>query len=343
MKLLRGLTSPFHDETLTSWLYRLSLKRRLVLEDRDLLLARPKMGWSGANAIIEDLDFDFSSTYFKRACASLTLSECLVRCFFRSGSIVPVSSGSRIQFCSRCLRDDIASGQMPGWRKSWCARDAVVCAWHGVDLSYLQESPTFHKGWDAYVQSVQPVIVADPWLSKDLQALRRILINRIRLWTTHQNKNVIRLFFQLYAVFLLAPTYNYEAGVARLLFRRRATRKLSQIVTFQDSIFYGVEFSDAQARFGSKMLAAYILDGIRQVDFSNFRTCCLRHGIAFPEADEVIQLIHFGCATLDDYQHLHHQFGRFPRARGSKLDQLFTRFEKNIGSRIFYSSLRFGH
>lgn len=342
MSFSRGLPSPFYDETLTSWLYRISLKRRIAVRDRDLLLARPRVAWAGVNPIDEDLDFDFSTKYFQDNSLCLRLDKQLVKCFFSSKSIALVTPGRRTHFCSLCLREDVAQGQMPGWRKSWCARDAIMCTLHGVDLSDLRVNPTFHKSWDAYVQSVQPSLALDPWLSINFQRLRKDLIQRVKVWSKRQNKRTLKLFCNLYGLFLLAPTYNHEAGVARFLFGRKPTRKYSQIVTFEDALLYGVELSDVQARFGSQMLAAYVLGGIQEKEIIKLRASCIRHRTAFPNIDEIIPMIHFGCATVADYEHLHSHLGKFVRKTGSKLDLLFARLEKNIGTRIFHNALRFG-
>ncbi|WP_419795200.1 TniQ family protein [Pseudomonas palleroniana] len=342
MSLSCGLPSPFYDETLTSWFYRISLKHRIVLKERELLLARPRVAWNGVNLTDEDLDFDFSTEYFKKNCVSLALDAQIAKCVFRSKKIALVNPGRRTHFCSICLREDVAKGQMPGWRKNWCARDAVVCAFHGVDLSDLRANVTFRKSWDAYVQSVQPSITVEPWLSMSFQRLRRNLIQRVKLWRKRQNKRTYKLFGDLYDVFLLAPTYNHDAGVAHLLFGRKPARKYSQIVTFEDAILYGAELSDVQARFGSQMLAAYVLGGIQEKEILQLQASCIGHRIAFPKIEEIIPMIHFGCATSADYEYLHTHLGKFRRQRGSRLDCLFTRFEKNIGARIFYSQLRFG-
>lgn len=342
MSLLCGLPSPFYDETLTSWLYRISLKHRIVVRERELLLARPRAAWGGVNVVDEDLDFDFSTNYFKENTTSLKLNTQLTKCFFRSKNIALVNPGRRTHFCSICLREDVAKGQMPGWRRSWCARDAVLCPFHGVDLSDLRTNATFRKSWDAYVQSVQPNIALDPWQSMSFQRLRRNLIHRVQLWRKRQNKRTCKLFDNLYDLFLLAPTYNHEAGVARLLFGRKPAKKYSQIVTFEGAVLYGAELSDVRARFGSQMLAAYVLGGVQEKEILQLRASCMAHHIVFPKAEEIIPMIHFGCATPAEYEFLHSYLGKFPRKRGSKLDCLFTRFEKNIGSRIFYSQLRFG-
>ncbi|MBW4792879.1 TniQ family protein [Pseudomonas tolaasii] len=342
MRFSCGLPAPFHDETLTSWLYRISLKRRIVVGERELLLARPRIAWAGANPIDEDLDFDFSTIYFKKNTISLALNEQAVKCFFSAKNIALVNPGRRTHFCSICLREDIIRGQMPGWRKSWCARDAVICSFHGVDLSDLGVNATFRKGWDAYIQSVQPNIAFDPWLSINFQRLRRDLIQRIKLWCKRQSKRTRKLFFNLYDLFLLAPTYNHEAGVARFLFGRKPSRKYSQIITFENAILHGAELSDIKTRFGGQVLAAYVLGGIQEKEILKLRASCISNRIAFPKIEEIIPMIHFGCATLADYEYLHNYLGRFPRKAGSKLDCLFARFEKNIGSRIFHSQLRFG-
>jgi len=81
MSLLCGLPSPFYDETLTSWLYRISLKNRIVVRERELLLARPRAAWGGVNVVDEDLDFDFSTNYFKENTISLKLNTQLTKFF----------------------------------------------------------------------------------------------------------------------------------------------------------------------------------------------------------------------------------------------------------------------
>ncbi|MND59306.1 hypothetical protein D3C81_474740 [compost metagenome] len=342
MKFAPGLPTAFSDETITSWLYRVFMKSRVVLEDPSLLLADPQRSWVGVNAIAEDLDFNFGSTFIKKALLSLSLDANLAKCFFDLRGIVPVSPSRRTLFCQYCVREDVASGQMPGWRKQWCARDAVMCNCHNVDLSQLLSNPTFQKSWDAFAQTAQPTIVSDIWLRADLQRLRMILMRRIQRWKGFLSVKDARLFGHLYELFLSAPTYNHDAGVAHYFYGRRPARRSCQIITLQDAIFYGVELSDVQARFASQVLAAYVLGGIQEQELSVFRHRCLTYGVKHPEIEEIIPMIRFSCATVDDYCYLHRVLGRFSRKKGSKVDQLFLRFEKTVGVRIFNSSLRFG-
>lgn len=342
MRLAPGLPMAFSDETVTSWLYRIFMKTRVILKEPDLLLARPQNAWVGVNAIAEDLDFNFASAYFKKAITSLALEPSLVKCYFGLGRIVPVSPSRRTLFCQHCVREDVASGQMPGWRKKWCARDAVMCTCHNVDLSRLLSKPTFQKGWDAFAQTAQPNIVSATWLSADLQRFRMILFRRIERWKALINVRELGLFGHLYELFLSAPTYNHEAGVAHYFYGGKPVKKFSQVITFKDAILYGAEVSDVQARFGSQVLAAYVLGGIQDQELSDFRRRCLAYGIKHPDIEEIIPMIRFGCVTPDDYCYLHRLLGKFSRKKGSNLDQLFVRFEKTVGARIFNSSLRFG-
>ncbi|MNC75419.1 hypothetical protein D3C75_1269460 [compost metagenome] len=85
-----------------------------------------------------------------------------------------------------------------------------------------------------------------------------------------------------------------------------------------------------------------MLGGIQEQELSVFRHRCLTYGVKHPEIEEIIPMIRFSCATVDDYCYLHRVLGRFSRKKGSKVDQLFLRFEKTVGVRIFNSSLRFG-
>lgn len=342
MKFSSGLPAAFSDETLTSWFYRIFIGNSIILKKPDLLLADPQRSWVGVNAIAEDLDFNFALAYFKTAAMALSLDANLIKCYFDLRGITPVCPSRRTLFCRHCVREDVASGQMPGWRKQWCARDAVMCTCHNVDLTRLLSIPTFQKSWDAFAQTAQPTIVSDVWLRSDLQRLRMILMRRIQRWKVLLSTKDLRLFGNLYELFLSAPTYNHDAGVAHSFYGRKSARRFCQIITLQDAIRYGVELSDVQARFASQILAAYVLGGIRAQELSIFRRRCLIHGVKHPEIEEIIPMIRFSCATVDDYCYLHRLLGKFSRRKGSTIDELFLRFEKTVGARIFNSSLRFG-
>ena len=94
MAIFKGLPIPLADETLTSWLYRCSVNRNVSLFDRQELEARPDWWWSGLRLDFSELDFDFTSSFYNSAAASLGLDLNTVNIVFsqRPGPIVDWNS-----------------------------------------------------------------------------------------------------------------------------------------------------------------------------------------------------------------------------------------------------------
>jgi hypothetical protein len=137
MKIQR-LPRARHDETFSSWLYRMHIKRKSfnVFE------------YCNSSS---DPDVNLSGAIFFPLCGSGKRQRDLIQCFFRLPLLWLLPWESRVAYCSSCLREDITRGGIPYWRRSWCMLHMPICAVHCQLLSlYITERPGPDKAWLAF-------------------------------------------------------------------------------------------------------------------------------------------------------------------------------------------------
>lgn len=342
MKHLSQCVSPFKDETLSSWLYRISLQRKAIDINRVNILPKVEMLWDGPVPHSIDFDFDFSSDFAKNAALITGLSSKIITKTFAPQTHKLVSWARRTLFCKSCLSADIASGQLPGWRKSWCYRESVHCVYHREELVSLEQAPTISKSWDAFVQNVHAI---HPKPTIDVERLSLLcfnLSNRISKRKKECSLTELELFAKLFDVFLMARTFRSRAGVAHYMFGSRSVPFLERVTSYADSIKYGAEVSGARAKYGSLFMVAYLMDLLTDREIDIVANVAGVVNISFPSSKSIIPTIYFGCGDVSDYEYLHGFLGVFKRIPGSKIDNLFARLERDVGRRIFSRDFKFG-
>jgi hypothetical protein len=146
------LCLPNLDECFSSWVYRNIVKYprvRFLLSDVHVTGSSGKYG----DTIYEDPDFDIKCRYVQEVLLRLELTEAEFSSFFEGtpGKLLPLPA--RRFFCPDCLRDDVARGSLPYWRKEWCRTVSVFCSKHEQRLACIY--PTFNfieRGWQAFSQ-----------------------------------------------------------------------------------------------------------------------------------------------------------------------------------------------
>lgn len=342
MAFHKGFVTPYNDETLTSWLYRISYQRKLRGFVREAVLPTMEITWGGPIIQSADFDFDFSSSFFHSACDYLELNPNELKVYFApENTRRVVDYPRRTLFCKKCLVSDIASGQLPGWRKSWCYRDSTYCLFHRELLNQLTHQPAASKSWDAFLQGVYGNF---PKESRELENFIRllcILSSRVASRKRECSKDDYELFDKLFDIFLMARTLRHSAGVAYRVFGSRPQAKVGRLTAYNESVLYGAETSDARSRCGGLILTAYLLGLINECEIILLQTAAKAINLSFPGSSEIVKALYFGCERVEDYEFLHEFLGVFNRPVNSKIDDLFCRLETH-GARYFFRGLKFG-
>ncbi len=333
MKFIKGMSQIFYDETLSSWIFRSSLKARLRPQvDFDSIPPAPAVCWGRALVEREDWDFNPKAALLDKTIPDLTSKLERASCIFFAKSGRVVGWPRRWWFCTQCLREDISVGQVPGWRKSWCYKDSIVCMVHRVDLQKLLVAPQLSRSWDAFVQSARPIKEDIEWSNPYFQRLRANLIHKVARWKKKQTQTLQNLFDNLYDIFLLAPIYNGNRGQAHELFGVVRPDIRHTLANYLEGVEYGSELSCNKSRFGSIVLCGYLLGAANEGDLkflaaksTKFKLWCSYH-------PDISQAIQFGCASVEDCYVLKSFLGGLERLAGGKLERAvrayLVRFER---------------
>ena len=291
MAIFKGLPIPLADETLTSWLYRCSVNRNVSLFDRQELEARPDWWWSGLRLDFSELDFDFTSSFYNSAAASLGLDLNTVNIVFsqRPGPIVDWNS--RHFFCPECLRYDISQWRLPSWKKNWCYNNSVCCLEHRCELVRLRGSPKYSKAWDSFIQICNGGPTRNSWDDEHFAICRISCLSRIHLWlerSNFSNPNNIAVFTKLYNIFLQSPYRGSYGGAARSLFQFRSSPRGLEASVFRDSVMFGPSTADIPSRVGSLILVAMLLEIIPQKTVTKLVSCARAVNIFWPTYSELV-------------------------------------------------------
>ncbi|RMN31898.1 hypothetical protein ALP72_01662 [Pseudomonas coronafaciens pv. coronafaciens] len=333
MKFISGMTQIFYDETLSSWIFRSSLKTRSRpwLNDKFIPLA-PAVFGGGALIESEDWDFDPNVALLHKTMPEFAYKFEYLSCiFFRSSGRV-VGWRRRWWFCVQCMRADISAGQAPGWRKSWCYKDSVVCMIHCVDLQRLLVAPQFTRSWDAFVQSSHSINYDADWSNESFQRFRVVLIRRIHSWKKTKCERLQSLFDHLYDIFLLAPVYNGNHGQAHELFSGHRPALRHTLPNYMEGVRYGSELSSIKAKFGSLVLVGYLLEVLneRDIHFMTSKSARFRDWCTYNP--DIFQAIQFGCASVEDCYTLKSFLGGLELLPAGNLEQAvrayLVRFER---------------
>ncbi|QQO01707.1 TniQ family protein [Pseudomonas sp. SW-3] len=148
--LIRHMTKPLDDETLSSWLSRNATNPYVGNVHSEFLDSCQAM----AKASLEgDVDRLCEHQGFL-SCFSERDQEVLAITFKLPDNLIEV--GGSLNYCPQCLADDIASMHAPAWRKGWRVRGNCFCAVHD-ELVLLQRLSVsgrgqFNRAWLAFSQ-----------------------------------------------------------------------------------------------------------------------------------------------------------------------------------------------
>lgn len=333
MKLFSNLPMPKNDEVFSSWVYRCAHSNRSQSRDQQLLKLGVRCVESTPNPTFEDPDFDSQSEYFVRACNLLKIDLKTAAAFFTKHSYPIVPWEQRSYFCTLCIREDIASGALPSWRKNWCYDNSIMCGVHRTELVVLEQFPTLSKAWDAFSQTVQYSFESNRWEEDKFLRLRVVCLSRILRWLRTQQKNEPALsqasvYLGLYANFLKISTIRYPPGLARRLFYKGIIRNFRDGISYLDCMIMGPSYSPPRSRFASVALLGWLLEILTHRQM----TALLKKfsGVAayFPTELQDVSRNVLGIGGLDHYLELKNYLGVFSRPLGSRLDLFLTDQER---------------
>lgn len=304
MSTIAGMPHILHEETISSWLYRSTLRSRYnnqYLAGQSFMIP-PPVSWGGPLVESSDWDFDPNTDFLKAAMENLAIDVNYAAALFFNTHGRVVDWARRWWFCAQCLRADIASGQAPGWRKHWCYRDSIVCSTHGADLHRLQVQPQLSRGWDAFIQCLQDRLIDPAWQCQNFQRFRVTIVNRVARWKLKQGKVTLDIFDNLYSVMLLAPVYNGNQGMAYELFGEPGPLIRLAMPNYLAGIKYGAEVASMKARFASLLLTGYLMGIVGDRDLAFVAAKDERFEAWRSYNLDLVSSMRFGCTSKLDFK-----------------------------------------
>jgi hypothetical protein len=321
----KGLPKPAVDETLASWLFRCAVNRRSSVGLRLQLEVRPNTWWVGTELKTVDADADFETAHKKLCEAGYAINSALLERFFAPQGNRFIAWSFRRFFCADCLRQDVANGRLPIWRKNWCYEYASICIMHSKRLDSLEDSSRYSKAWDAFVQHCNSNANRTP--SNNILFARHLAstIGRVARFleiSSDKNNSVLaELLNKLICIFLQAPYKGTHGGSARIHFQIERGAQFAAPNSLLESFTIGPATADSSSRIGGMVLAASLLGIIPESRFLVFIESYealnmnsmlprdLHRAAAFPQLDRI------GYGVLHDY------LGFIPRSMFPILDR----------------------
>lgn len=325
MKLFADLPMPKNDEVFSSWIYRCAHSNKSRRQGRHLLELGVRYVASTPDPTFEDPDFDSQSEYFVRACNILNIDLKIATELFTKHAYPIVPWDQRAYFCTLCVREDIASGALPSWRKSWCYDNSIMCGVHRTELTILEQFPTSSKAWDAFCQTAQYSFEVGRWESDKFLRLRFLCLCRILRWLRAQQKNEPALsqagvYLGLYSNFLKVSTIRYPPGLARRLFYKGIVRNFRDGISFLDCMIMGPSYSPPRNRFASIALLGWLLEILTCRQMTALLNKFSDVAAYFPRDLHDVSRNVLGIGGLDHYLEFKNYLGLFFRPLGSRLD-----------------------
>lgn len=323
--LFFGLPAAGVDETLSSWLFRCSINSRVQNFKRIGLSEKPTSWWEGLEfkSIDPDVDFLQASKRFARNLNS-SLCENIEQFFsFTRGDVVDWQY--RRFFCRDCLRDDVANGRLPMWRKSWCYAHSSICMMHEKQLESLNDVSRYSKAWEAFTKvcnSDLRVGAFAEWRrggfwSATVSRVEGSMINNVDSECSIQQD----LFKKLFSIFLQAPYRNGRGGAARIHCYTEKGIRFAAPTSLEDSFSIGPSTADPPSRIGSFMLAAILLNVLPLSRYSLITKIFEggRSGVILP--GDIHLAAAFPAVDRAGYQALRRILGHVPMGRFPLLDR----------------------
>lgn len=321
----RGLPTPGYDETLASWLFRCSVNRHPFMSYHLQLAERPVRWWAGLELKSADPDTDFAAAVNTLKVAGFHAnSSILEKGFaFQKGALVDWSY--RRFYCPDCLREDVAKGHLPMWRKNWCYEESTACNIHCRRLEELIDPSRYSKAWDAFVQLCNTNAGIAFETNRVVSRLRSTTLIKIAKSISHdgvaQRGTLGSLFGKLFSVFLQAPYKGTHGGAARIHFQTERRGQFAEPKSLEHSFSIGPSTADSSSRFGSMLFAGSLLGIITE---SRYMVLTRAYEAVNPSSllpRDLYQAAAFPYLDRRGYGVLHDYLGIMPRSQYPMLER----------------------
>jgi hypothetical protein len=320
-----NLPKPGYDETQSSWLFRCSVNRYAGSFKRLELAERPSRWWEGLELKSADPDVDFLSATRRLGQGRENIKPEILERWFSLRNGTAVEWNYRRFFCAECLRDDVASGRLPMWRKSWCYERSCICTVHDRELTALFDASRYSKAWDAFVQDCNSLSGTSAANNSMFSRFRSSTVTRIEDSTAcdriGQGTMLVDLFNRLFTIFLQSPYHGSRGGVARIHFQLERGMRFADPTSFEQSLLSGPCTADPPSRYGSLVFAASLLGVLPLSRFTMFADACKNGKTGMLIPTDLHRAAAFPYVDSAGYRVLHSYLGRFPRKEFPLLDR----------------------
>jgi hypothetical protein len=238
------------------------------------LAGRPSSWWDDIDLKYVDPDTEVSIAIARLKFAGFEVQPQALQAHFLMQSGRLVAWNYRRFYCPECLRENVAMGQLPMWKKSWCYEEVSVCTEHGRYLEMLDDCTRYSKAWDAFVAHCNTKANRDSKVDPMLQRLQSttmcIITSSLRDGNGSDQNGVRSLFSRLYRIFLQAPYRGSLGGIARVHFSTERSRRFIEPQNLEHSFLIGPSTADSSSRFGSAMVTGALLGIIKESRYSAF-------------------------------------------------------------------------
>lgn len=363
--MVRYVKRPAYDETLSSWLYRVSVTRSgpqyskftadlkaLTALTRDAThpssplkyTLGKKIGREITLCVNSDADIDYDMNLVEGVVgASLEQFEVNLQ-FFVPNSDMITPFGMRRYYCPDCLEEDVAAIGFPCWRKSWTYCMTGYCLQHNRLLVMSRMSPSdYDRAWIAFKEDS----VGAP--SNPFRLMRDRLAIRIQRWYFKQpgfnslglghSQRSIALFDLTYSLLLKCRTRFDGGGYACALAREYRTQIVQKNLPLGERIQTGMAQAVPVQRAYALILTGMIL-GLTSTDhIAMFVGLAREHGISWPSTPFEIGMMAMQYASRDEYFALRRLYSATPASLVARCADFFRGLEHGVYSlRDEYSS-----
>ncbi|RRV10590.1 hypothetical protein EGJ27_02965 [Pseudomonas sp. v388] len=360
--MARYVKRPAYDETLSSWLYRVSVTRSgsqyskftaaLRALTKDVTHPISPLKYALGNEIgsettlfaNRDADIDYDMNLVKGVVGASLEQFGVNLQFFVPNSDLITPFSMRRYYCPDCLEEDVAAIGFPYWRKSWTYCMTGYCVQHNRLLAISRTSPSdYDRAWIAFKEDS----AGAP--SNPFRRMRDRLAIRIQCWyfrqpgfntfgLVHSGRSVA-MFDLTYSLLLKCRTRFDGGGYACALAREYRAQIVRQILPLSERIQTGLAQAVPVQRAYALILTGMILGLISTEHIARFVGLARQHGIPWPSTPFEIGKMAMQYASREEYFVLRELYSATPASLVDRCADFFRGLEHGAYSlRDEYSS-----
>lgn len=276
-KFLKGLPSPYCDETFSSWLVRSASRKRTRLSLNDV-----EDYIDGCLKNRGDYDFDFGVA-FRVFCVANDLDQVFCRRHFTISSKSSLAGVmQRNTFCRKCLDEDVKKRGTPYWRKSWCRFDVAFCMEHKTLLQTTRDDFGIYRAWDSFSEFSDCNYRTDAEKNIFEFTCLRFLAYRSQSWLWRNTRLIegepalgksVRL---LLMSFLSLRTAYQPPGLGRILFNYDSRLPIvHRDYHYSLCMYYGCRDSTSRMRMASLIALGIVLGLYNSRELRSLQKSCI--------------------------------------------------------------------